>query len=84
MTVRLFHATILTIGVACAASAQEAAQSPDLEATDRRAQAIPTTTGKERLGEKWTDEQRVNNCDVPPERRGDTPRPDRCASGARD
>lgn len=100
MTMRLFHVTILTIGVACAASAQEAAQGsnlgpdlgPDLEAgleaefaaTDRRAPAPPTTTGKERLGEKWTDEQRVDNCGVPPERRGDTPRPDRCASGARD
>lgn len=92
MTIRLFHVTILTIGVACAASAQEAAQGPDLgpdleagfAATDRRAPAPPTTTGKERLGEKWTDEQRVDNCGVPPERRGDTPRPDRCASGARD
>lgn len=97
---RLFQGTILTIGVACAVSgvvsgvisgavsAQEFAPGPDLEAgpapPDRRASAGPATTGKERLGEKWTDEQRVDNCGVPPERRGDTPRPDLCASGGRE
>lgn len=37
-----------------------------------------TLTGKERLGPKWTDEQRVDNCGVPPERRGTKPRPDDC------
>ena len=36
-------------------------------------------TGKERLGEKWQDEQRIDNCKVPPEKRGTRPRPDRCA-----
>jgi hypothetical protein len=35
-------------------------------------------TGKERLGEKWKDEQRVDNCKVPPDRRGPKPRPDGC------
>lgn len=35
-------------------------------------------TGKERLGEKWKDEQRVDNCKVPPERQGPKPRPDGC------
>lgn len=101
MTMRLFHATILTIGIACAAAAEEAAQGPDAEMDfgadsgagpappDRRASAGPTmtgkaTTGKERLGEKWTDEQRVNNCGVPPEKRGGMPRPEDCASGGRD
>jgi hypothetical protein len=33
-------------------------------------------TGKERLGRKWTDEQRVDNCNVPPAKRGDKPRAD--------
>jgi hypothetical protein len=37
-------------------------------------------TGKERLGDKWTDEQRSNNCKVPRDKRGTKPRPDRCAS----
>jgi hypothetical protein len=27
-------------------------------------------TGKERLGEKWTDEQRIDNCKVPVDKRG--------------
>lgn len=39
----------------------------------------PARTGKERLGGKASDEQRVDNCKVPPDRRGTTPRPDSCA-----
>ena len=35
-------------------------------------------TGKERLGEKWTDEQRTDNCKVPLDKRGPKPRPDTC------
>jgi hypothetical protein len=35
-------------------------------------------TGKERLGEKWKDEQRVDNCKVPPDKQGPKPRPDGC------
>jgi hypothetical protein len=35
-------------------------------------------TGKERLGEKWKDEQRIDNCNVPIEKRGPKPRPDTC------
>jgi hypothetical protein len=35
-------------------------------------------TAKERLGEKWTDEQRVDNCNVPLDKRGSKPRPDAC------
>jgi hypothetical protein len=37
-------------------------------------------TGKERLGEKWKDEQRLDNCNVPLDKRGPTPRPDACAN----
>lgn len=37
-------------------------------------------TAKERLGEKWTDEQRVDNCKVPLEKRGSKLRPDTCSS----
>jgi hypothetical protein len=36
-------------------------------------------TGKERLGEKWKDEQRIDNCKVPLDKRGTKPRPDSCA-----
>ena len=38
----------------------------------------PVLTGKERLGPKWTDEQRIDNCHVPMEKRGDEPRPSTC------
>jgi hypothetical protein len=73
---------ILLLVLASAAAAQPA--------TDR--QAIPATTAvdesgapemktlKEKLSDKPSDEQRVDNCGVPPSRRGPTPRPD-CAPG---
>jgi len=35
-------------------------------------------TAKERLGKKASDNQRVNNCKVPIEKRGSKPRPDKC------
>ena len=38
-------------------------------------------TSKERLSDKAADEQRVDNCRVPVERRGAVPRPD-CGDGA--
>ena len=41
-------------------------------------QAEPTRTGKERLGGKASDEQRVDNCKVPQELRGPKPRADDC------
>lgn len=43
----------------------------------------PDKTGKERLGGKADDEQRVDNCKVPPDRRGPKPRPDGCAQGGK-
>ena len=39
-------------------------------------QAEPTRTAKERLGRKASDEQRVDNCKVPPALRGPKPPPD--------
>jgi hypothetical protein len=38
----------------------------------------PVQTGKERLGRKFSDEQRVDNCNVPFDLRGSRPRPDDC------
>ena len=37
-------------------------------------------TGKERLGPKWSDEQRIDNCNVPLDKRGNKPRPSACAN----
>ena len=56
-------------------------------AGDRKAEGSPSApsrpvlTGKERLGPKWTDEQRIDNCKVPVDKRGTKPRPSAC-SGA--
>lgn len=47
----------------------------------------PAITGKERLSDKAADQQRVDNCKVPEEKRGTTPRPDckgKTASAATD
>jgi hypothetical protein len=44
--------------------------------------AAPTTidslTGKERLGPKWTDEQRIDNCKIPTDKQGARPRSSAC------
>ena len=45
------------------------------------AMAQEAQTLKERLSDKASDAQRVDNCHVPPERRGALPRPD-CAEKA--
>lgn len=37
-------------------------------------------TGKERLGDKASDEQRVNDCKVPPDRRGNSTRSPDCTA----
>jgi hypothetical protein len=35
-------------------------------------------TGKERLGRKWMDEQRIDNCKVPTDKQGAKPRSSAC------
>jgi hypothetical protein len=49
---------------------------------DKQIEGGATRTGKERLGGKSSDEQRVDNCKVPPELRGPQLRPDQCRAGA--
>ena len=48
---------------------------------DEASHVQPTRTAKERLGGKASDEQRVDNCKVPPDLRGRKPRPERCGDG---
>jgi hypothetical protein len=55
-----------------ASVATPAAQTPTVPAS------APVKTGKERLSSKASDEQRVDNCKVPPELRGTRVRPDTC------
>ena len=50
---------------------------PD-QPTPAPAQLPGTLTGKERLGRKWMDEQRIDNCKVPIDKRGTRPRPSSC------
>jgi hypothetical protein len=45
-----------------------------LQAQEVKGDAVKSA--KERLSDKASDEQRVDNCRVPPERRGSKPRPD--------
>jgi hypothetical protein len=62
------------------------AQPVDAQDNSRAGQPTPdsagapgTRTGKERLGQKWSDEQRVDNCKVPIDKRGSRPRSDDCS-----
>ena len=52
---------------------------PANSALDKPAAGAGQLTGKERLGEKWKDEQRIDNCKVSLDKRGTKPRPDGCA-----
>ncbi|MCA6121994.1 hypothetical protein J6500_08800 [Bradyrhizobium sp. WSM 1704] len=60
------------LGLLAPASAQSTRPAPqDIARQD-------TLTGKERLGRKWTDEQRIDNCNVPLDKRGAKSRPSTC------
>ena len=72
----LMLALTLQVGLAAAG------EGPREDSDAKPLQAGPTRTGKERLGGKASDEQRVDNCKVPPDRRGATPRPDTCREDA--
>lgn len=65
--------TALTLLVVAQLSAPPPAAPPAPPDATPQAETL-----KERLSDKASDEQRVDNCHVPPERRGDKPRPD-CA-----
>ena len=76
----LARAAALTLALQAGLAAAGEGASEDSNA--RQIEAAPTRTGKERLGGKASDEQRVDNCKVPPDRRGATPRPDTCREDA--
>jgi hypothetical protein len=68
----------MTLMAPAGVASTSGASRPDGETRQLRAE--PTRTGKERLGGKASDEQRVDNCKVPLELRGPNPRPDDCAA----
>jgi hypothetical protein len=76
-----------TTWAASPVSAQERSRAGLNEAVVQRNSPTPSSsdspkmlTAKERLGGKWMDEQRVDNCKVPLDKRGAKPRPDACAN----
>jgi hypothetical protein len=67
---------LVLIGFTCCAQAQDGMHNSTNDfAIDK---PRPALTGKERLGPKWTDEQRIDNCRVPTDKRGSKPRPSAC------
>jgi hypothetical protein len=72
---RLRAAMVGTLAVWCsAADSQGVTQDKSSEVRVPAA----SITGKERLGDKASDEQRVDNCRVPMDRRGTKNRPESC------
>ena len=65
--------SLLAVFPALTASAQDKPPTPNA-ATQRPV----VLTGKERLGRKWMDEQRIDNCKVSIDKRGTKPRPSTC------
>ena len=78
LSVRLIVMALVTQAAALASTAATSCQAQET----KQIQTQPTRTGKERLGGKASDEQRVDNCKVPVEVRGAKPRPDDCPDAA--
>jgi hypothetical protein len=77
----LVRATVVVVVSAVCAQAQS--PTIQLRTADQAVEAIPSKepgalTGKERLGRKWSDEQRLDNCNVPIDKRGNRPRSNEC------
>ena len=73
--------SLFAIFPALPASAQDrppAGDPPTPNAATQPLKLPEALTGKERLGKKWMDEQRIENCKVPIDKRGTKPRPSIC------
>jgi hypothetical protein len=60
---------VATVLIIAALSPVAAQQQPPAASSGAMSQPR-VLTGKERLGEKWTDEQRIDDCKVPVDKRG--------------
>lgn len=69
-----FLGTLLVVGMTSATPAQDTRPNQVAPIS-----SSPSLTGKERLGRKWMDEQRIDNCNVPIDKRGTRPRSSSCA-----
>jgi hypothetical protein len=71
----LYMGTLGAFLAACLALPADAQDSSQLGQPAPNAATSPATlTGKERLGRKWMDEQRIDDCNVPVDKRGSRPR----------
>lgn len=74
-----FHAAVGALvfvgSVSCAMAQDGQRASTNAVSTETPKRVL---TGKERLGPKWTDEQRIDNCHVPVDKRGGRWRPSAC------
>jgi hypothetical protein len=70
---------ILAVLAAWIAASAMPADAPPQGEIAMAAATTAVATGKERLGDKASDNQRVNDCRVPPEKRGPIRRPTECA-----
>jgi hypothetical protein len=76
--------TVLAASLASTASAQDGSTGQPAPNAATLPSNLPsnapdTLTGKERLGRKWMDEQRIDNCKVPIDKRGTRPRSSTCS-----
>lgn len=74
---RLVALWFLALGVVAAPAAAQEREAPVPSSSESEA---AVRTGKERLGDKASDEQRVNDCKVPEDRRGSSSRSDECGA----
>ena len=75
----LYVVVVLAVApVTIVANAAEEKATSNRSAAEGLPEKADPKTLKERLGDKASDEQRVNNCKVPVEQRGSKPRPDDC------
>jgi hypothetical protein len=79
-TVKLLLSPALALAFAILGASYGSAQDGTSAGGDPT--AAPTTidslTGKERLGRKWMDKQRIDNCKVPADKQGARPRSSAC------
>jgi hypothetical protein len=75
----LYSRSLVSILTVCLTLPVLAQNAPSLDQPAPNATVQQETlTGKERLGPKWTDEQRIDNCKVPADKRGTKPRSSAC------
>jgi hypothetical protein len=76
----LFISLLLTPPAFYSAATGVRAEDAALAPRPSAAASEQRLTGKERLGPKWSDEQRIDNCRVPVDKRGPRIRPNACST----